>query len=168
MEKKIKTSVLVSIIIVSVIIVSIPFWNFTKLSHNGLLTNIYRELPVTATAGTFEPLVIVDDAMAASVVGSTEVSIKNRNGYDKEARLYILVEKKSTVPFAFLRVSINDEIYSLNEISPEEDTKNYYFYLNTYQIDAYKEEKLETRLWLSQDTNGVEPTATIVTNFVIR
>ncbi len=168
MKINVKKVLTICSIILSIAIVSIPCFNFTKLTNRGLLGELYREVPVTTEVGIFDSLVIADDEIAKDVVNGNKLAIKNRNGYQKEVKLYFLVTKNSTVPYNFLRLSLNENIFALNEIEPIEDDINYYFYLSDYQIDAYKEEIIESRLWLSKDTNNVDPKASLVANFVIK
>lgn len=168
MQKSTRRIVVSLVCAISLILISYPIWRYASGSKVGILANSYGELPLNIDMGTFEPLVIVDDSMSGTVINDTDISIKNRNGFDKKTNLYIIVEKISTIPYQFIRVAIDDEIYRLNEIEVEEDEKNYYFYLNEIEIKAYEDKILKARIWLSQDTDGVDPSATLVTNFVTK
>ncbi len=168
MKKDIRKIIISLVFAVSLILISYPIWRFASGEKIGILANSYGELPLNINIGTFEPLVIVDDEMSNTVINDTDISIKNRNGFNKKAKLYMVVEKTSTIPYQYLRLAINNEIYRLNEIAIEEDENGYYFYLSEIEIEAYKEENLKARIWLSQETDGVSPEATLVTNFITK
>lgn len=168
MKKEIRRIIISIIFAVSLILISYPLWRYASGEKIGVLANSYGELPISISIGTFEPLVIVDDEMSSMVINDTDIAIKNRNGYKKSSKIYMVVEKVSTIPYEYLRLAIDKEIYHLNEIELEEDENNYYFYLKDLEIDAYEELNLKARIWLSQETNGVDPSATLVTNFIIK
>lgn len=168
MQKSTRKIVISLICAISLILVSYPIWRYASGSKVGILANSYGELPLSIDMGTFESLVIVDDEMSGSVINDTDISIKNRNGYNKKANLYIIVEKISTIPYQFIRVAIDDEVYHLNELAFEEDENNYYFPLKEIEVKAYEDKTFKARIWLSQETAGVDPKATLVTNFITK
>ena len=167
MKKSVRYLVFSIIVVCSVLIVSIPFWSFAGGSKLGVLFNTRYDLPLAYKTGLFESLVISDDGDAKNLVKPTELIIKNRNGFTKSGKIYTLVEKRSTIPYEYLRVSINDETYKLNELKIEEDETYYYFYLKNIEMEAYKEDKLDTRIWLSKDAFGISSSATLITNIVV-
>lgn len=168
MQKNLRKIVISLVFAISLILISYPIWRFASGAKVGILANSYGELPLNIDVGSFESLVIVDDEMSGTVLNDTDIFIKNRNGYDKKADLYILVEKISTIPYQFIRIALDNEIYRLDEIGFEEDENNYYFYLKEVEIKAYEDVNLKARIWLSQETNGVDPSATLVTNFITK
>lgn len=168
MKRSVRYLVLSIIAALSAIIISIPFWNFARSTSVGLFSQEYNNLPIVTRVGNFESLVIIDDDMVNSIINPTEIVLKNRNGYKKDTNLYLLVEKRSTIPYQYIRVSVNDQVYRINEIEVEEDENNYYFYIKNYELNAYEELSLNARIWLSQETNGIESTSTLVANFVVR
>lgn len=168
MDKSVRKIVISLVFAISIILVSYPIWRFASGEKVGILANSYGELPLSIDVGSFEPLVIVDDEMSKTVINDTDIFIKNRNGFDKKENLYILVEKVSTIPYQFIRVAIDDEVYSLDKLAVEEDENSYYFFLKEVEVKAYEETNLKTRIWLSQETNGVDPSATLVTNFITK
>lgn len=168
MQKGVRKIVISLVFAISIILVSYPMWRLASGEKVGVLANSYGELPLSVDIGSFEPLVIVDDEMSGRVINDTDISIRNRNGFDKKENLYILVEKVSTIPYQFIRVAIDDKVYSLSEIEVEEDEIGYYFFLKEVDLKAYENETYKTRIWLSQETDGVDPSATLVTNFITK
>lgn len=168
MKRSVKYIVFSLIIAISTIIVTIPFWNFANNTRIGFFNEGYMNLPIITRVGKFPSLVIADDEAAFQMLDTTAITLKNRNGYKQDNKLYLLVEKKSTVPTKYIRVSINDTIYNISEVSFEEDIENYYFYLTNVETDAYEEAIVSARIWLSDETEGIESDSTLVTNFVIR
>ncbi|MCH5167591.1 MAG: hypothetical protein J1F35_06870 [Erysipelotrichales bacterium] len=167
MKNRVRYLVFSIIVVCSVLIVSIPFWSFAGGSKLSVLFNARYDLPIAYKTGVYESLVISDDVDANKLVNPTEMIVKNRNGFNKSGKIFTLVEKRSSIPYEYLRVSINDEIYKLNELKVEEDENYYYFYLKDIEMEAYKEDKLDTRIWLSKDAKDVSSTSTLITNMVI-
>lgn len=168
MKKSVKYIVFSLVIAISAIVVSIPFWNFANNKRIGFFNEGYMNLPIVTRIGKFPSLVIADNEAAFRMLEPTEIALKNRNGYKQDNRLYLLVEKKSTIPAKYIRVSINDTVYNASDLNMEEDTENYYFYLTNVETDAYEEVLVNARIWLSEETEGIESNGTLVANFVIR
>lgn len=168
MKRSIKYIILSIVLAISVIVVTIPFWNFANNKRIGFFNEGYMNLPIVTNIGKFPSLVIADNESALKMIEQTEIVLKNRNGVKQNNRLYLLVEKKSTIPTKFIKVSINDVIYSIKDITLEEDTDNYYFYLTNVETNAYEEVSVNTRIWLSEETEQIESDSALVANFVIR
>ncbi len=168
MKRSVKYLLFSLIIAISVIIVSVPFWNFANNKRIGFFNKGYTNLPIVTRIGKFPSLVIADDNSAINLIEPTEILLKNRNGHKLNNKLYLLVEKKSTIPTEFIKVSIDDQIYNIKDISKEEDTYNYYFYLNDFETNSYEEMSLTAKIWLSNETNNIESTSTLIANFVVR
>lgn len=168
MKRSIKYIILSIVLAISVIVVTIPFWNFANNKRIGFFNEGYMNLPIVTNIGKFPSLVIADNESALKMIEQTEIVLKNRNGVKQKNRLYLLVEKRSTIPTKFIKVSINDVIYSIKDITLEEDTDNYYFYLTNVETNAYEEVSVNTRIWLSEETEQIESDSALVANFVIR
>ncbi len=168
MKKSSRYLILTIVIAVSAIIVTVPFWNFAHNRRIGFFNEGYTKLPIVTKISKFPSLVIADEASAMSIIEPTEIVVKNRNGFDELNNLYLLVEKRSTIPIHYIRVSIDDTIYKINEITMEEDNDNYYFFLKSIETDAYEEVSLKARIWLSEETSNVASDSTLVTNFIVR
>lgn len=168
MKRSIKYIILSIVLAISVIVVTIPFWNFANNKRIGFFNEGYMNLPIVTNIGKFPSLVIADNESALKMIEQTEIVLKNRNGVKQNNRLYLLVEKRSTIPTKFIKVSINDVIYSIKDITLEEDTDNYYFYLTNVETNAYEEVSVNTRIWLSEETEQIESDSALVANFVIR
>ncbi len=168
MKRSIKYIILSIVLAISVIVVTIPFWNFANNKRIGFFNEGYMNLPIVTNIGKFPSLVIADNEAALKMIEQTEIVLKNRNGVKQNNRLYLLVEKRSTIPTRFIKVSINDVIYSIKDITLEEDTDNYYFYLTDVETNAYEEVSVNARIWLSEETEQIESDSALVANFVIR
>lgn len=168
MKRNIKYIILSIVLAISVIVVTIPFWNFANNKRIGFFNEGYMNLPIVTNIGKFPSLVIADNEAALKMIEQTEIVLKNRNGVKQNNRLYLLVEKRSTIPTKFIKVSINDVIYSIKDVTLEEDTDNYYFYLTDVETNAYEEVSVNARIWLSEETEQIESDSALVANFVIR
>lgn len=167
MKKSIRNLVISIILVCSILIVSIPFWNIVGKSNTGFSWGEY-DLPILYKIGTFESLLISDDENALSIVQPSELILKNRNGFAKTGKIYALVEKKSTIAYEYIRVSLDEEVYNLNEVEIESDDNYYYFYLKDVEIDSYAEESIMARIWLSKDINEISADSLLIMNIIVR
>lgn len=168
MRKGVRKLVVSIIIAISVIIVSIPIWRVSEGNTIGLVNTRYTELPIVVKIEKLKSLLIVSDEEASTFVEPTELTLKNRNGHAKSFNLYLLVEKKSTINYQYLRVSIDDKIYKVSELKMESDYNNYYFLLDGFNTDAYETKNVDIRLWIGTEAEGLDQSSTLTTNFVIR
>ena len=84
----------------------------------------------------------------------------------KEYNLYFYVDKSTTIDRNFLRVSIGNDIYKLKEMDCTETNDGYYYLVHESTIEAYTNEDLEARIWLTQEGASLGDDAKLVTNFV--
>ena len=168
MKKSVKYLVFSIMVICSILIVSVPFWSLASGSKLTLLSTATNDLPIVYKIGIFDSLVVVDDTLANEIINPTELTVKNRNGYKKDCKIYALVDKKSTISYEYLRVSLNDEIYNLNDIEVEEDEESYYFYLKDYELDSYGENAINTRIWVNQNIPELQSDSILITNIIVR
>lgn len=167
MRKSIRNLVISIILVCSILIISIPFWNIVGKSNIGSVWGEY-DLPIAYKVGVFESLLISDDENALNIVSPSELVLKNRNGFIKTGKIYALVEKKSTISYEYIRVSLDEEVYNLNESEIESDDKYYYFYLKDIELDSYKEESIMTRIWLSKDISEISADSLLIMNIIVR
>lgn len=168
MNRRIRRLIISIVIAISVVLVSIPIWSIANGNRIGILANSYGELKISTRVGAFESLLVVGDEKAFEIINPTTISFKNRNGYKKDFDLYLLIDKKSTVPYEYIRVSINDTIYSLSELEVESDEYNYYFKLESRSLDAYKDEDVNARIWINNNSEGLTSESSLITNFITK
>lgn len=168
MNLSIRRLVISIVIVCSILIVSIPFWGYSQSSKISVLADARTELPFISKLGAFEQLAIIDDSKAMETVTPAELIVRNRNGYEKTGKIYFLVEKSSTISYEYLIVSLNNRIYKLKDIELEEDEEYYYFYLGDIKLDAYTEESMMVRIWLSKDTKDIKSGSKLITNINVR
>lgn len=168
MKKGVKGLILSIMVAVSMIVISIPFWNFGNSSKLNILAMGNTDLPVAYKIGTFDSLTVMDNEVAESLIAPTELVLKNRNGFEKQAKIIMLIEKRSTIPYEYVCVSINDEIFNLKDLIKEEDDDNYYFYVKDVSLDLYEEKKFDTRIWLSKNINEISSSSRLITNIIVR
>lgn len=168
MNRSVKSLVVSILITISIVLVSIPLWRVAQGKDIGSIANNYSDLPITVKVGNFDSLLVVDNEEALSLINPTTIVLRNRNGYKRNDVLYFLVEKKSTIPYSYLRVSINDNIYDISSCEMSEDNENYYFKLEDVEIDAYKTIDMQARIWIDVNVSGLDSKSTLVTNFIVK
>lgn len=168
MDKRVR-KILLSIIITFILVfASIPLWEYSSGKKGAILAQSYNELSIAVEIGEFQELLIIEDERAFEYIASTPISLRNKNDKTKECELLMLIDKKSTIDYNNLKISIDDTIYKLTDLNKIEDNENYYFIIGKYNIEAYKNEKVNIRLWLSEETTGVSANSTLTTNFIAR
>lgn len=168
MDKRVR-KILFSIIITFILVfTSIPLWEYSSGKKGAILAQSYNELSIAVEIGEFQELLIIEDERAFEYVASTPISLRNKNDETKDCELLMLIDKKSTIDYKNIKISIDDTIYKLPDLNKIEDNENYYFIIGKYSIEAYKNEKVNIRLWLSEETTGITPESTLTTNFIAR
>lgn len=168
MNRGVKSLILAFVISVSIVLVSIPVWRVSKGRNVGLIANSYGELPISVKVGKFESLIVIDDELVKDVITPTKITLRNRNGFEKNYSLYLLVEKKSSISYELLKLSINDTIYNLSEIEKSEDEENYYFKLIDSNLKEYSEEEYEAKIWIKSDAQNLDGSSSLTANFIIK
>lgn len=168
MDKSIKKIVISVILTVLLVLVSVPLWNYSASKKGAILAGSYADLSIAVEVGKIDSLIIIEDSRAFSYIMPTEVSLRNRNEYEKEYELLFLVDKKSTISYEYIKVSVGDKIYNINELDMIEDKDNYYFILESSKLAAYSEEVKWVRIWLSEELENISEDAILSTNFITR
>lgn len=168
MNRAVKSLILAFVISVSIVLVSIPVWRVSKGRNVGLIANSYGELPISVKVGKFESLIVIDDELVKDVITPTKITLRNRNGFEKNYSLYLLVEKKSSISYELLKLSINNTIYNLSEIEKSEDEENYYFKLIDSNLKEYSEEEYEAKIWIKSDAQNLDGSSSLTANFIIK
>lgn len=168
MNRAVKSLILAFVIAISIVLVSIPVWRISKGRNIGLIANSYGELPISVKVGKFESLIVIDDELVKDVITPTKITLRNRNGFEKNYSLYLLVEKKSSISYELLKLSINDTIYNLSEIEKSEDEENYYFKLIESSLKEYSEEEYDAKIWIKSNAQNLDGSSTLTANFIIK
>ena len=168
MDKSIRRLFISIIITFILVFASIPLWNYSSGKKGAILAETYKDLTVSVEIGKFPQMIIIEDARAFKYIEPTNISLRNKNDESKECELLMLVDKKSTINYEYLRVSIGDKIYKLTDLVKIEDKDNYYFILEKYNIEPYKDIKLKVRIWISENVKDIDENSSLITNFITR
>lgn len=168
MDKSVKKLIASVIITTILVIVSVPLWNYSSGRKGSILANSFGDLRIAVEIGKFEPLIMVEDERAMELIAPTDINLRNRNDETKKYELLLLVDKKSTISYEYLRVSLDKEIYNINELEMFEDNDNYYFLLVEEKLEAYSSTTKQARIWLDEDTKNLTETAFLTANFITR
>ena len=168
MDKSIRR-LTVSIFLTFILVVaSIPLWSYSSGKKGAILAESYKDLSIAVDIGEFSQLLIIEDERALEYVAPTYISLRNKNNYEKEFELIMLIDKTSTIDYKFIRIAIDDKIYKLADLEQFDDNDNYYFILGKYSIDKYSSMTENVRLWLGEEIGIIDQSASITTNFITR
>ena len=162
---KISTSIIITLILV---MVSIPLWNYSSGKQNSILADSSEALNISVIVGDFPKMLIIEDERAFDNIEPTTISLRNRNSFNKDCALLMLVSKESTLNYKNIKIAIEDKTYNLKDLIAEEDKENYYFYLNKYKIEKYSNIEIRVRMWLDENTKLPSGTPKLITNFVTK
>lgn len=168
MDTSVKKIVLSVIITTILVLISVPLWNYSSGRKGAILASSYEDLSISVEIGRFDSLNIIEDERAFDNITPTEISLRNRNDVEKEFELLFLIDKKSTIPYEYIKVSINNTIYNVKDLNMIEDNDNYYFILEELELDAYSQDVKLARIWLSEEMDNVDDEAILSTNFITR
>ena len=143
------------IITIVFVIITVPIWDsFTNNSH---ILSAYNSINVVLDFDGFSMLTNSDKDNYKTIKPSN-ISIRNITDEKQNYSLYYTYAKKSTIPYDDLFISINDNIYSLNEIKYIEDSDYYYFLIESNDLDGYSTRNEETRIWTNADRGSLSGT----------
>lgn len=168
MDKSIKSLILSVVLTIIIVAISVPLWNYNGMKKGALLANNYGDLEISVNIGKFADLIVIEENRAFDNITPTIISLRNQNDTKRQFEVLFLVNKKSTISYKDLYVSLGDNIYDLNKVVMLEDSENYYFVLESHSLDAYKEEELETRIWIDDDIEKLSDDSSLTTNFITR
>ena len=157
----------ISVIVTAVIAVgSIPLWNIANAKNGLSLASLYTNMNMSISIGKFPSLLIIEDERAIDNIQPTPIQVRNQNSKEKEYDLYFFVDKNTTIDRNLIRVSIGSDIIKLSETEFIERNNGYYYLVHTSSLDAYSNDDLEARIWLSGDASSISEDAKLITNFV--
>lgn len=168
MDKKVKRLFISMIITFILVFSSIPLWEYASGKKGAILAQSNNDLKITVVIGEFPQLLIIEDDRALDYIKPTKLSLRNKNDEEKKCELLMLIDKKSTIDYNYIRISVDNKIYKLNELVKVEDNENYYFVLGEYSIKAYSDKLVEVRLWLGEETDKITAESSLTTNFITR
>lgn len=166
MDNKINRLVISVIVTVMLVFISVPLWNLTSKTRSDMLANSYGDLSITVNIGTFPELVVIEDDRAIEYLNDTPVIFRNPNDKSKKFKMHYLVDKKSTIDYKDIVVSINDNIYHIKDLEKIEDNDNYYFLLSESSLGAYSDKTYHVRIWLDENTSSVSEDMILISNFI--
>ena len=76
-----------------------------------------------------------------------EFYLKNVGSNKSDCSLYFKYSKYSTLDYKNIKVSLDNNIYNLNELYSYQDDEYYYFRLNNYSLDSYETDVISARVW---------------------
>lgn len=166
MRNEVKKLVVSVVVTALVVLLSIPLWNYANTNNGLSLASLYTNLSMSVKVGRFPSLLVIEDEKAIENIQATKVQVRNQNSMKKEYNLYFYIDKSTTIDRNFLRVSIGNDIYKLKEMDCTETNDGYYYLVHESTIEAYTNEDLEARIWLTQEGASLGDDAKLVTNFV--
>lgn len=168
MDKSVKRLAISIVLTFILVIASIPLWNYSSGKKGAILAESYKDLSIAVDIGEFSQLLIIEDDRALQYVTPADISLRNKNSYEKECELLMLIDKSSTIDYKFIRVAVDKNIYKLTDLEKFEDNSNYYFVLGKYKIDKYSAIKENVRIWLGEEIGIIDQDSSITTNFITR
>lgn len=168
MDKSIKRLTISIVLTFILVLASIPLWSYSSGKKGALLAESYKDLSIAVDIGEFSQLLIIEDDRALQYVSPTDISLRNKNSYEKEFELLMLIDKTSTIDYKFIRLAIDDNLYKLTDLERFEDNNNYYFVVGKYKIDKYSTMTVNVRLWLGEEIGVIDQSSSITANFITR
>lgn len=159
------------IITISIVGISIPVWN------NSIGNTSYAKIADYYSSGSYKKLNIeklqdmklnniapMEDKKALNQEG-TIIKITNGSNYNVSYKFYMKIDKDSTIDPETLKVSINNEIYYLQDKYTKETKNNYYYLLDNNEIQN-NSEIYDIKLWISSETGNEMQNKTLAYDFV--
>lgn len=151
-----------------IIVISYFLWDYKSINESATLASSFDDMDIFVYVEQPESLNVISTNKALEYIDPSDLVLRNKNKFNKNVDLVLLINKMSTIDKDYIRVSIDDTIYELNNMSFEEDEENYYYKLNNLDIEAYSSKELKTRIWLDDKINTINENAFLTTNFIVK
>lgn len=117
--------------------------SFTNLNY----TNMQVENPISYSMYPMEK------ERALSTIEPCSVIVSNDTYTEEGYMLALRVDKNSSLDYQFVNISVDEEVYSLKDLSRIDDQDNYYFILDENTLKG--EQKIyKLKLWLDERTGN--------------
>lgn len=93
-----------------------------------------------------------------------KLTISNESNTSEKYTLILKISKKSTMDYKYLNISVDNEIYSLEELKYDEDDYNIIFKLEEGILVANNKTYL-TKIWLNENANNDQQATTLSYSF---
>lgn len=133
-----------------IIIVSFPLWqifgdnNILKLASSYANSSVVFVDVINMQNYKFYPM---KDESAMKHLVPMKVTLNNETVLYSSYYLVLAVNKKSSLDYNILKISINDSIVFLKDLYLKEDSNNYYFYISEGNLQASNTSIL-VNLWI--------------------
>ena len=108
---------------------------------------------INITVGVFPKLKVCNEETALGME-STIVSLDNDSNSNVNYKLYLTLDKTSTIDKKFIRVHVNNKTYDLSKMNYLEINNKYYYFLEEGSIDAKTSEPYDTYIWIDSSYDG--------------
>ena len=108
---------------------------------------------VIINTGIFPQLKVSDEEDALSGE-STIVSLTNESDATVSYKLYLTIDKMSTIENKYVRVNYNGKTYNLSTMNYLEINNKYYYFLEDGIVEAKSMVPIDTYVWIDKSFNG--------------
>ena len=133
-------------IVIAVVILSIPLWNNSPSKVGADIASSFKDSKIAIDFEGFDSLSNIDSS-DYEIIEPKTVTLRNITGHEKDFNIVYVYAKTSTVSYKNLMLSLDNHVYSLNDIKYTEDSLYYYFVLSSDSLDAYTSKNIEARIW---------------------
>ena len=147
--------------VVLIVIVSFFVWNNAPSQAGAQIASAFDERNILVTFDGLDYLTNISDE-DYELLRPSALSLRNISNKSKDYHLYYVISKNSSVPYDSLKLSIDDKVFSLSDIKPDEDDNCYYFEIMNGSLDAYSDMNYDVRVWTTVSSG------TLTSSFVTR
>lgn len=154
------------LVTILVVVVSIPIWENSFANKNLAIINEYISNDLNLDYD--EPEVrVIDKKDYNDYAVKQMLTIKNYDSNKKIGELYFVV---SSCDFnhEYINIMIDNENYSLKELSEFNNGEDIYYKLLDFSIDAYEEKEFEYSIWIDDKIPKINNNDILVANFKVK
>lgn len=132
--------------VLTVLIISFFVWSN---NHSDISANIaasYKNRSISTTFDGFKLLTNIDGNNYESI-DAEKLYLRNISDTESNYKLYYVYSTTSTVNYKTLKLSLDDKIYDLSDMSYEVEGEYFLFYLTEGTIDPYTTIEYDARVW---------------------
>lgn len=158
------------IFVLAFLVLSYPLFENMRLTSSLLKESAGLELAFTSLKIENQisyPLYPISEKEALKKFEPTKIIVENNSLTEENYWIVLKISKNTTLDYHYLNMAIEDKIYSLNNLTMEEDSENYKFFILKDVLKGDKKE-YNLKIWLDETAENDMQNKVLISSFELK
>lgn len=158
------------IFVLAFLVLSYPLFENMRLTSSLLKESAGLELTFTSLKIENQmnyPLYPISEKEALNKLEPTKIVVENNSLTEENFWIVLKISKNTTLDYHYLNMAIEDKIYSLNNLTMEEDSENYKFFILKDVLKGNKKE-YNLKIWLDETAGNDMQNKVLISSFELK